>query len=156
MSLPPAYSKEGAKPYLPVLAKHHYVPIALVAEFLGATEQSVRNWISRGELAGANLASGWSVSTASLRNMLVRKSLMVPGFNCPDIKDWTPEMFDMIPRDASLEKITETQAAAVLLKVARSFNGSFSTNRLKLQEVVTTINRSLAAIALAQRADSDG
>lgn len=147
-----AFSKERAAQFLPELLGNYYVPSIRVAEFLGVTDQAVRNWVRTGELAGAKLkANEISISTSSLRNYLLRRGVFVPGFNCPEIQDWSPEVYDVIPRDGQVDTLTETQATAVLVKIAKVFNGRVGkSNKFKLKEIITVINTSLTSVAAAK------
>lgn len=148
-----AISKAKSKEFLHLATTHYYLPLATVAEFLGVSEHTVRTWIKEGVIIGTRLHStSWNVSVASLRNYMIRREMFVPGFNCPDLPDWSPEKYDVIPRDAALDDLDENQSAAVLLKIAHVFNDKTDKScKRKLKEIVATINRSLTVVALHKR-----
>lgn len=146
----PPLDKKRAREFSELAGKNYYLPAVLIAEFLNVSEQTVRDWINRGDIIGSKLnTSTWQVSVASLKNFMLRKNMFIPGFNCPDIPDWSPETYDIIPREASLDLLNEKQSAAVLIKIAEIFNDkSIVTHSRRLKDLVNVINQSLTAVAL--------
>ncbi len=150
VSKTPPLDKKRSREFAEIAGKNYYLPAILVSEFLNVSDQTVRDWINRGDIVGSKLNTNtWQVSVASLKNFMLRKNMFIPGFNCPDIPDWSPETYDVIPREASLDLLNEKQSAAVLMKIAEVFNDkSIVSHSRRLKDLVNVINQSLTAVAL--------